>query len=77
MLVTEEQRRDVDAWWELIQQHQVTIWNSVPLSMDALLSSSPSRKVPASLRLALLSGDWIPLDLPGRLTAASKGRCRS
>lgn len=76
VLVTEEQRRDVDAWWELIQQHQVTIWNSVPLSMDALLSSSPSRKVPASLRLALLSGDWIPLDLPGRLTAASKGRCR-
>jgi len=76
VLVNEEQRRDADAWWELIQHHQVTIWNSVPLSMDALLSSSPSRQLPASLRLALLSGDWIPLDLPDRLTASSGGRCR-
>jgi acyl-CoA synthetase (AMP-forming)/AMP-acid ligase II len=44
--------------------------------MDALLSSSPSQQVPASLRLALLSGDWIPLDLPERLAAASDGGCR-
>ena len=76
VLMTEDQRRDVDAWWQLVHDHHVTLWNSVPLAMDALLSSAPSRHLPASLRLALLSGDWIPLDLPGRLTASSEGRCR-
>ncbi|MBP2326816.1 amino acid adenylation domain-containing protein [Kibdelosporangium banguiense] len=74
VLVTEQQRRDPGAWWELIERHQVTIWNSVPLSMGALLSLS--RPLPASLRLALLSGDWIPRDLPGRLEASSEGRCK-
>lgn len=74
VLVNEEQRRNVDAWWQLIHEYQVTIWNSVPSSMEALLS--PARDLPPSLRLALLSGDWIPLDLPARLAASSAGRCR-
>ncbi|MFI7063035.1 amino acid adenylation domain-containing protein [Kribbella sp. NPDC050124] len=71
VLVNDEQRRTVDAWWELIHDYQVTIWNSVPSSMNALLS--PSRDLPTSLRLALLSGDWIPVDLAARLAAS---RCR-
>ncbi|MFF8911091.1 non-ribosomal peptide synthetase [Streptomyces olivaceoviridis] len=74
--VDEEQRRDVDAWWELLHRHQVTIWNSVPSSLDALLRAAGPRHAPASLRLALLSGDWIPLDLPGRLEVSGAGRCR-
>jgi yersiniabactin nonribosomal peptide synthetase len=32
--------------------------------------------VPESLRLAMVSGDWVGLDLPGRLAEASGGRCR-
>ncbi|MDX8149495.1 amino acid adenylation domain-containing protein [Lentzea sp. BCCO 10_0061] len=76
VLVGEDQRRDVDAWWELIERHEITIWNSVPSLMDALLSARPGRRLPASLRLAVLSGDWIPLDLPGRLADAGGGKCR-
>jgi pyochelin synthetase len=65
--------RDPAHWSAMLSQHGVTIWNSVPMLLDMLLvwSSSIAAALPASLRLALLSGDWVPLDLPGRLSAAS------
>ncbi|MFI0899076.1 amino acid adenylation domain-containing protein [Streptomyces sp. NPDC020983] len=81
VLVGEEQTRDPRAWAELISRHRVTVWNSVPLLMDMLLTGTPDggrgADDPAlgSLRLALLSGDWVPLDLPERLTRRAGG-CR-
>ncbi|MFI7129703.1 amino acid adenylation domain-containing protein [Nonomuraea sp. NPDC050153] len=69
--ITEDIRRDAHAWLELVEKHQVTIWNTVPALLDMLLTVGR----PRSLRLALLSGDWVGLDLPGRLSAASPG-CR-
>ncbi|MGY1934118.1 AMP-binding protein [Nocardia gipuzkoensis] len=97
-VVLPEQDRVADPshWLELVQQHSVTLWNSVPGQLQMLLdvleslprsaaSGSPARlrSLPSpaqpsaaapearagSLRLALLSGDWIPLDLPGRVRA--------
>ena len=54
---------------------RITLWNSVPAQMQMLanyLETEPSLDLP-SLRLGLLSGDWIPLALPdqirGRLPA--------
>ena len=59
-------------WLQLLMQHQVTVWNSVPalmqLLMDELEQTPPSSGVPA-LRQVWLSGDWIPLSLPDRITA--------
>ncbi|MEA5617544.1 amino acid adenylation domain-containing protein [Cronbergia sp. UHCC 0137] len=52
-------------WMQLINQYQVTIWNSVPALIQLLLDSSPSKN--QTLRLILLSGDWIPLTLPERI----------
>ena len=56
------------AWAQLVLAHGVTLWNSVPMLADLMLtaSSSQAREL-ASLRLVLLSGDWIPLALPPRL----------
>jgi yersiniabactin nonribosomal peptide synthetase len=63
--------RDPLRWAELITRERVTIWNSVPALMEMLVESLKMRgeRLPASLRLILLSGDWIPPSLPGRLSA--------
>lgn len=60
---------DPSHWAELMVNHEVTVWNSVPALMQMLvdyLDSEPHIAMPR-LRLALLSGDWIPLALPDRL----------
>ncbi|WP_324197043.1 non-ribosomal peptide synthetase [Nocardia cyriacigeorgica] len=72
-IVLPEQDRVADPahWLDLVQRHGVTLWNSVPGQMQMLLDvleSTPGARA-ESLRLVLLSGDWIPLDLPGRLRA--------
>ncbi|HKE18418.1 MAG TPA: amino acid adenylation domain-containing protein [Kofleriaceae bacterium] len=62
--------RDPGTWAELIRRHGVTIWNSVPQLMQMLVDFHPGRQLVAecpSLRVALLSGDWIPLALPRSL----------
>jgi len=61
--------RDPAHWAELISDHHVTVWNSVPALMDLLVEYADSRPtLPLrSLRLVLLSGDWIPVRLPDRI----------
>ncbi|EST32927.1 non-ribosomal peptide synthetase [Streptomyces roseochromogenus] len=76
VLVDENDRRDAHRWLALCERHAVTVWNSVPALMDMLLTASDGASLPGTLRLALLSGDWIGLDLPGRLDRATDGRCR-
>ncbi|GHA07262.1 non-ribosomal peptide synthetase [Streptomyces echinoruber] len=60
---------DVAHWSQLIGRYGVTIWNSVPAPMRMWIDSLGDGGVPRGcrLRLALLSGDWIPVDLPGRI----------
>ncbi|MEC4891806.1 MAG: amino acid adenylation domain-containing protein [Oscillatoria sp. PMC 1051.18] len=61
--------KDPAHWLELIQREGVTLWNTVPALMEMLVeyASKETDANLASLRLALLSGDWIPLSLPDRL----------
>ncbi|MEH2238954.1 amino acid adenylation domain-containing protein [Nostoc sp.] len=63
--------RNPEHWVKLLVKHQVTIWNSVPALMQMLLEYIGGRKevLPASLRLVLLSGDWLPLTLPKQIRA--------
>lgn len=52
-------------WRELICQHGVTLWNSAPQLMRMLMDSFyADDEETAGLRTVLLSGDFIPLDLP-------------
>ncbi len=63
--------RDPAHWQELIQQHRVTVWNSVPQLMEMLLSQlTLSGAVLSGLRLAFLGGDWLALSLPQRMKAS-------
>ncbi|MEM9485851.1 MAG: non-ribosomal peptide synthetase, partial [Cyanobacteria bacterium P01_F01_bin.116] len=56
-------------WSEILLREQVTIWNSVPALMQMLVIHAGNRAniVPSSLRLVLLSGDWLPLALPDQI----------
>lgn len=60
---------DPEAWARCIREHRVTVWNSVPALMEMLLDHCGERaaEVLASVRLVMLSGDWIPVDLPDRI----------
>ena len=60
-------------WSHLIVEHGVTIWDTVPALMQMLVEylEGRSEKLPDSLRLVMMSGDWIPVDLPDRIKAMS------
>jgi amino acid adenylation domain-containing protein len=69
VLPSPEAVRDPARWVELIQEHQITVWNSVPAFMEMLLeyaAGRPGLTLP-SLRLVFLGGDFIAVDLPERL----------
>jgi amino acid adenylation domain-containing protein len=67
--------RDPSHWLDLMARENVTVWNSVPALLEMLLdyTSDGPRRLPDSLRLVLLSGDWIPLSLPHRIEARVDG----
>ncbi|WP_228447064.1 non-ribosomal peptide synthetase [Streptomyces paludis] len=62
-------RGDPSHWAETLAAHGVTLWNSVPAQLQMLLHYLDAESAESAglgkLRLALLSGDWIPLTLPG------------
>jgi len=64
--------RDPEAWRRLVHEHGVTIWNSVPQIVEMLVEAAQSRpQLVASLRLVMMSGDWIPVGLPDRIRAVA------
>jgi amino acid adenylation domain-containing protein len=59
---------DPAQWLRLVRKHEVTVWNSVPAIMQLLVERARSAGVRLpGLRLVLLSGDWIPVDLPEQI----------
>ncbi|MFD6726209.1 AMP-binding protein, partial [Streptomyces sp. NPDC060131] len=79
LLPTEDQRREPARWPDLMDRYGVTVWNTVPALLDLLLDADgqegrEGRRI-AGLRTALVSGDWIGLDLPARLRARTGRSC--
>lgn len=66
--------RDPQHWLKLISTHHISLWNSVPMSFLMLLEYVHGAKqyLPESLRLCLVSGDWVPVDIGHKLLAVSK-----
>jgi amino acid adenylation domain-containing protein len=59
---------DPAAWLELVGRHQVTVWNSVPAIMQLFTEAAEAAGATfPHLRTVLLSGDWIPVQLPDRI----------
>jgi amino acid adenylation domain-containing protein len=67
-------QREVVEWVEVMRRERVTIWNSVPAMMEMMVESCESgvSEWPESVRVVLMSGDWIPVRLPERIRALSK-----
>ncbi|CDM88840.1 non-ribosomal peptide synthetase [Xenorhabdus bovienii] len=79
IIVAEQQEKDAAAWLSLVSRHRVTVWNSVPALLEMTLLISQHEEIDdalASLRLVMLSGDWVAPALPQRLkTFAPDAQC--
>ncbi|MFB9451751.1 amino acid adenylation domain-containing protein [Dactylosporangium vinaceum] len=75
VLPPETANPDPQRWAELVAAQRVTVWNSVPALLDLTLEylGAEAARALASLRLILLSGDWVPLPLVERLAALCPG----
>ncbi|WP_406253140.1 amino acid adenylation domain-containing protein [Streptomyces atratus] len=63
--------RDPGHWLDLIAQHRVTVWHSVPALLGLLIDAAGDLSIDElpTLRVVLLGGDWIPVAMPDRLRA--------
>ena len=68
-----ESRKNPAHWHQLMEMEQVTVWNSAPQLMQMYTEYMSIRGEGLShrLKLVLMSGDWIPLDLPGKIKSIS------
>ena len=71
-LVIAEQReiKDVKLLQNMLVDNRITFWDSVPTTMDYLVKNleleNPGYRFDG-LKTVFLSGDWIPVNLPGRI----------
>lgn len=59
--------RDVSEVLTLIEEEGITITNSTPSIMELYVNNSKEDYINNTLRLSLLSGDWIALSLPDKI----------
>ncbi|CAF3939902.1 unnamed protein product, partial [Adineta steineri] len=70
VIANHEDYKNPQHWCDMIIQHQVTIWNSVPMLMQMFVEHLKYRNNHNNqLRHILLSGDRIPLFLPESIRA--------
>ncbi len=63
-----EQSLNPSHWLDVVREQRVTVWNSAPPLALLLVETADSRGVTLPhLRLVMMSGDWIPVDLPDRI----------
>ncbi|NIB61070.1 amino acid adenylation domain-containing protein, partial [Francisella noatunensis subsp. orientalis] len=64
----QKRTKEPSHWYDLIEQYTVTIWDTVPQLMSLLVDYvRDSNKQLPSLKVTLMSGDWIPLNLPKQI----------
>ncbi|MCW8199467.1 amino acid adenylation domain-containing protein [Verminephrobacter aporrectodeae subsp. tuberculatae] len=79
VLPAAQEERSPDRWAASMGEHHVTVWNSAPALLQLLVATLEASEqnhpdALAFLRLALLSGDWIPVELPQRLRSLATPR---
>ncbi|KAF0866100.1 non-ribosomal peptide synthetase [Pseudomonas sp. LD120] len=67
-------RKEPREWLRLIREQRVSLWNSVPALLEMLTLQVRDGAGLGALRLAMVSGDWVGLDLPRRLEQAAGRR---
>ncbi len=70
-----DDERDPSRWAAMAVEHGVTVWNTVPALLQLLVDYAEQQPAcrPLPLRLAMMSGDWIPITLPDRVRAVAPG----
>lgn len=76
-IASDREVAEPDLLLDVIRDEAITIWDSTPGALGMLLTVSQSREPDhtGSLRLVLLSGDWVPTDTPRRVREAFGGGC--
>lgn len=73
-IVPEEDVRKPETWPRRMAERGITIWDSAPAALSQSIPFFEKFEgEPAPTRLFLLSGDWIPLTLPGQLQRLFRG----
>ena len=76
VIPSESNKTNPAHWSDMMKAHRVTLWNSVPDQLQMLcdlLNTLDKAERPDSLRLALVSGDWVPLELLEQLQTTCTG----
>ncbi|MCM3216693.1 amino acid adenylation domain-containing protein [Niallia taxi] len=74
VLPNKSEERNPEVWLDLIAKHNISIWHSAPALLKLLVEKLETNedKVQLNMRLILLGGDWIPLDLQERISKFNK-----
>ena len=70
VIASQEEVRDVSILKQIIADERITFWDSVPTTLNYLigeLESEGTEYTQSTLRLAFMSGDWIPVNLPEKV----------
>ncbi|ERJ85325.1 AMP-binding enzyme [Peptostreptococcaceae bacterium oral taxon 113 str. W5053] len=69
---SEDNYRNPDEWLKLVDEYNVTIWDSVPILFDMIVTMAEGKDRKLPFRLVMLSGDWIAINLPERFYCISE-----
>ncbi|SMC94665.1 non-ribosomal peptide synthetase [Pedobacter nyackensis] len=70
VIAEQAQVNDINQLIDMLQEYQITFWDSVPSTLDYLvkeLAAGNTDYKQDALRLVFLSGDWIPVNLPDKI----------
>ena len=61
-------------WKKIIKKYKVSVWNSDPsfMQMFTVLKNETNEDELDSIRLVMLSGDWIPVSLPNEIMSMAR-----
>lgn len=78
---TSDEEKNPEQWLRCLKENKITIWNSVPalmqLTMDRIEIEAIEPDKLSNLRLVMMSGDWIPVNLPRRISRFSNAKIYS
>lgn len=72
-LATEEEIGEPERLLDIIRTEGITFWDSAPQALMQLVPFLEGAIADSRLRLVFLSGDWIPVKLPGQLQETFPG----
>lgn len=66
-VVLHDKQENIYGMIDELKNYSITIWNTVPALMQLVVNELDPDYENRKLRLVMLSGDWIPLELPERI----------